>query len=85
MSRIVGSSGSPTKPVRGSMSGVVTKRPAAIDAGLQLGLRNRWYPIFESRDLGSSKAIGIRRLGEDLALWHSHGSDPTMADNARET
>ena len=21
--------------------------------GLQFGLRNRWYPIFESRDLGA--------------------------------
>jgi phenylpropionate dioxygenase-like ring-hydroxylating dioxygenase large terminal subunit len=60
------------------MSGVVTKRPAAIDAGLQLGLRNRWYPIFESRDLGSGKAIGIRRLGEDLALWRDADGRPHL-------
>ena len=33
----------------------MVKRPAAIDAGLQLGLRNRWYPIFESKDLGSGR------------------------------
>src|SRR5262245_20589187 len=46
-----------------------TARRLAIDSGLQFGLRNRWYPVFESRELGPGKPIGIRRLGEDLALW----------------
>ena len=46
-----------------------TPRRLAIDSGLQLGLRNRWYPIYESRDLAAGKPVGIRRLGEDLALW----------------
>jgi len=47
---------------------MATRRTAAIDAGLQFGLRNRWYPVYESADLGHGKAIGIKRLGEELAL-----------------
>jgi len=34
------------------------KRPA-IDSGLQFGLRNRWYPIYESRDLGTGKPVAL--------------------------
>src|SRR5207237_5697997 len=37
------------------------RRAPAIEAGLQFGLRNRWYPVFESRDLPGGKAIGIKR------------------------
>ena len=39
------------------------------DEGLQNGLRNRWWPVFESANLGSAKPLAIRRLGEDLVLW----------------
>src|SRR5439155_328581 len=50
----------------------------AVDAGLQFGLRNHWYPIFESRDLPLGKPIGIRRLGEDLALWRDGSGQPHL-------
>ena len=40
-----------------------------VDEGLQTGLRNRWWPVFESADLQSDKPVALRRLGEDLVLW----------------
>jgi len=40
-----------------------------VDEGLQTGLRNRWWPVFESANLRSDKPVAIRRLGEDLVLW----------------
>src|SRR5499427_8804986 len=45
------------------------RRGTAIEAGLQFGLRNRWHPVFESRDLPTGKPVAIVRLGEQLALW----------------
>jgi pimeloyl-ACP methyl ester carboxylesterase len=56
------------------------RRTAAIDTGLQFGLRNRWYPIYESADLGHGRAIGIKRLGEELALWLQPFSLDELAD-----
>src|ERR1051325_734044 len=52
------------------------RRATAIESGLQFGLRNRWYPIFESRDLAGGRAIGIKRLGEELALWRDASGQP---------
>ena len=65
-------------PTSGSIEGVAAKRPAAVDAGLQFGLRNRWYPIFESRDLTPRTPVGIKRLGEDLALWRDSSGQPHL-------
>ena len=48
---------------------MAAKRPAAIDAGLHFGLRHRWYPIFESKDLRTGTPVGIKRLGEELATY----------------
>ncbi|MBV8086014.1 MAG: aromatic ring-hydroxylating dioxygenase subunit alpha [Chloroflexi bacterium] len=41
---------------------------AGAEEGLQAGLRNRWWPVFESKDL-RGVPVAIRRLGEDLVLW----------------
>src|SRR5207244_10652131 len=37
-----------------------------------------WYPIYESADLGHGKAIGIKRLGEELALWRDASGQPHL-------
>src|ERR1700704_4957763 len=57
---------------------MATRRTAAIDAGLQFGLRNRWYPVYESADLDHGNAIGIKRLGEELALWRDASRRPHL-------
>jgi phenylpropionate dioxygenase-like ring-hydroxylating dioxygenase large terminal subunit len=45
------------------------RKRVGAEEGLLAGLRNRWWPVFESRDLPAGRPVGIRRLGEDLALW----------------
>ncbi len=56
------------------------RRPQRIgvDQGLQIGLRNRWWPVFESADLRGDKPVGIRRLGEDLVLWRDVQNQPHL-------
>lgn len=46
---------------------VLQRREIGVDARLLNGLRNFWYPIYRSEDLGS-KPVGIKRLGEELVL-----------------
>lgn len=41
------------------------------------GLRNFWYPVFRSKDLGSTP-VGIKRLGEDLVLWRDSQRRPHL-------
>ncbi|HZU08118.1 MAG TPA: aromatic ring-hydroxylating dioxygenase subunit alpha [Chloroflexota bacterium] len=48
-----------------------------IPEGLQRGLRNFWYPILRSRNLGA-KPLGIRRLGEDLVIWRDSQGRPHL-------
>jgi len=47
---------------------------AGVDQQLGLGLRNCWYPVFRSSDLGDAP-IGIKRLAADLVVRHfpEHG------------
>lgn len=40
----------------------------ALEKRLENGLRNYWYAIVPSDDLGAAP-IGIRRMGEDLVVW----------------
>lgn len=49
-----------------------------VDEGLQAGLRNRWWPVFESADLRADKPVAIRRLGEDLVLWRDGQGAPRL-------
>ncbi|HEY7066550.1 MAG TPA: aromatic ring-hydroxylating dioxygenase subunit alpha [Chloroflexota bacterium] len=52
-----------------------------IPAGLELGLRNYWYPILQSEELGREKPLAIRRLGEDLVVWRDgEGLPRTLRD-----
>ena len=50
-------------------------------ADLSLGLRNFWYPVYRSADLGSAP-VGIKRLGEDLVLWRDGDGQPHVFRDA---
>jgi phenylpropionate dioxygenase-like ring-hydroxylating dioxygenase large terminal subunit len=43
----------------------------AIDASLNRGLRNYWYPVAPSWQVGDAP-IGITRLSEQIVLWRDH-------------
>jgi len=48
-----------------------------VDSALRQGLRNFWYPISRSEDLGS-KPVGLKCLGEDLVLWRDSRERPHL-------
>jgi phenylpropionate dioxygenase-like ring-hydroxylating dioxygenase large terminal subunit len=48
---------------------------------LSVGLRNYWYPIYRSADLGSGP-VGVKRLGEDLVLWRDGDGRPHVFRDA---
>ena len=41
------------------------------------GLRNFWYPVSRSEDLGS-KPVGLKCLGEDIVLWRDSMRQPHL-------
>ncbi|WP_338616315.1 Rieske 2Fe-2S domain-containing protein [Pigmentiphaga sp. CHJ604] len=47
-----------------------------VPQGLELGLRNYWYPMVQSEELPSGKPIGIRCLNEDLVLFRDKQGAP---------
>lgn len=52
-----------------------------VPAGLELGLRNYWYPIVQSSELRAGAPVGITCLGEDLVLYRdSKGSPKVLFD-----
>ena len=49
--------------------------------GLEIGLRNYWYPILQSKELGAEKPLAVTCLGEDLVVWRDGGGRPgVLAD-----
>ena len=56
-----------------------TKQPKVLD-GLHLGLPNYWYPILSSAELGA-RPVGVRRFGQDLAVWRDVSGKPHVLDN----
>lgn len=49
-----------------------------IPEGLPAGLRNYWYPILQSEELAAEKPVGIRILGEALAVWRDGNGKPCV-------
>jgi phthalate 4,5-dioxygenase oxygenase subunit len=47
-----------------------------VPAGLELGLRNYWYPVLQSEELPSGKPVGFRVLGENLVAWRDRNGHP---------
>lgn len=48
-----------------------------VASALRQGLRNFWYPVSRSEDLGS-KPVGLKCLGEDLVLWRDGQRRPHL-------
>jgi phenylpropionate dioxygenase-like ring-hydroxylating dioxygenase large terminal subunit len=46
-----------------------------VPNGLEHGLRNYWYPVCRTEDLGSAP-LGLRCLGEDLVAWRDSQGRP---------
>ena len=49
-----------------------------VPKGLELGLRNYWYPILQSEELGQGKPVGIQCLGENLSVWRDERGCPAV-------
>ena len=40
-----------------------------LPKGIELGIRNYWYPVLASKDVPEGKPVGFKALGEDLVAW----------------
>ncbi len=49
-----------------------------VPKGLEVGLRNYWYPILQSEELPSDKPVGMKILGEDIAVWRGADGRPLV-------
>jgi phenylpropionate dioxygenase-like ring-hydroxylating dioxygenase large terminal subunit len=49
-----------------------------IPEGLPLGLRNYWYPVLQSEELPTDRAVGFTVLGEALAAWRDAAGKPCV-------
>ncbi len=49
-----------------------------VPAGLELGLRNYWYPVLQSEELAAGKPAGFKVLGEALVAWRDSEGRPNV-------
>ena len=49
-----------------------------VPKGLELGLRNYWYPVLQSEMLVPGKPVGFKVLGEPLAAWRDAAGRPQV-------
>ncbi len=49
-----------------------------IPAGLPAGLRNYWYPVLQSEELGGEYPLAFRVLGESFAAWRDAAGKPCV-------
>jgi phenylpropionate dioxygenase-like ring-hydroxylating dioxygenase large terminal subunit len=47
-----------------------------VPKGLELGLRNYWYPVLESTALPAGRPLGFKILGEQLVAWRDRSGHP---------
>jgi len=47
-----------------------------VPQGLELGLRNYWYPVIESARVSADEPTGFTILGEALAAWRDRAGRP---------
>ncbi len=57
------------KSLQRRVADVAATSKKKIPEGLLTGLKNYWYPILRSQDLGNEAPLGITRIGEKLVLW----------------
>jgi nitrite reductase/ring-hydroxylating ferredoxin subunit len=59
----------------------ITEIAPYVPSGLELGLRNYWYPILQSEEVGRDQPVGLTCLGESLAVWRDGDGHPhTLVD-----
>ncbi len=61
-----------------SNAGTLPEIVRGVPAGLELGLRNYWYPIVQSSELPAESPVGITCLGEDLVLFRDSRGNPNV-------
>lgn len=49
-----------------------------VPAGLELGLRNYWYPVLKSAQLHDAKPLGFKALAEPLVAWRDAAGHPNV-------
>jgi phenylpropionate dioxygenase-like ring-hydroxylating dioxygenase large terminal subunit len=49
-----------------------------VPKGLELGLRNYWYPVLQSEELVVGKPTGFKVLGETLTAWRDKRGHPNV-------
>lgn len=49
-----------------------------VPAGLELGLRNFWYPIIQSSELPAATPVSITCLAEELVIFRDAGGHPRV-------
>ena len=49
-----------------------------VPLGLELGLRNYWYPVLQSEELAAGKPAGFRVLGENFVAWRDSTGKPRV-------
>lgn len=59
-------------------TGALPEIVRGVPAGLELGLRNYWYPIIQSSELPAGALLGITCLGEDLAVFRDSKGRPKV-------
>lgn len=47
-----------------------------VPKGLELGLRNYWYPVLDSDQVPADKPVGFTMLGEKLVAWRDRAGRP---------
>ena len=53
----------------GSNQVAVPEIAPGVPKGLELGLRNYWYPVLDSEELPVGKPLAFKVLGENLVAW----------------
>jgi phenylpropionate dioxygenase-like ring-hydroxylating dioxygenase large terminal subunit len=68
------------------MSTTASRRTASYTAiakdvpqGLELGLRNYWYPVLQSEEVVAGKPHGFKVMGENLVAWRDKSGRPNVA------
>jgi phenylpropionate dioxygenase-like ring-hydroxylating dioxygenase large terminal subunit len=49
-----------------------------VPEGLEMGLRNYWYPILRSDALGADKPVAVTCLGDNLVAWRDRDGAPQV-------
>jgi phenylpropionate dioxygenase-like ring-hydroxylating dioxygenase large terminal subunit len=49
-----------------------------VPLGLELGLRNYWYPVLQTEELAAEKPSGFRVLNENFVAWRDGAGKPRV-------